>query len=585
MSLVDGGPSDDAGALDDDSGAEPREVDAGDAGDSLDAGHDASERDAGALDADAGSEPDAGESDAGGDAGSDGGAEENCAGCVRSALYPEAWTPGYTAPSGLFLHDFSYAGYRGGEEPAEDLAGPRVSVVDHGADPTGEGDSTAAFQAAIDAASALGGGVVEVPAGDYRCDDNLVVTSSHLVLQGAGPELSRVAFAKSSGMTDQANVSFRATLSYGPHLPLAMDGEARSHEVSVTDASSLAPGDDVVVGWVITPGFVEEHGMTGTWTAFTGQYKEIFRRQVVGVDIGSVPHRVTLDVPLRYSAEVAHEASVRKETGHLEEVGLEDLGVSNAITWNDAWSFDRAHVVLFDGVKDGWLRRVASFEPWDVADDQGGELMSGGVKVLRSKRVTVANVTFRKSQNRGPGGNGYLFEVSKSNEVLIRDSVGEGGRHNFIQNWDFGTAGCVFLRTESRGGRIYNSSSSSLWWPGLSEFHHSLAMANLIDASLTDDGWQAVQRGTESSGAGHTSTETVFWNVRGSGALNSWQAGHGYVIGTSGVTVRTDIPSFDITGRSTGTAPEDWLEHEGAANELRPSSLYEDQRARRLAAP
>ena len=40
--------------------------------------------------------------------------------------------------------------------------------------------------------------------------------------------------------------------------------------VEVADPGSLAPGDDVAVGFVITPEFIDEHGMTGTWMAFNG---------------------------------------------------------------------------------------------------------------------------------------------------------------------------------------------------------------------------------------------------------------------------------------------------------------------------
>ncbi|MGG4345295.1 hypothetical protein [Paenibacillus lautus] len=34
----------------------------------------------------------------------------------RSRLYPKNWYPGYRDEQGRFLHDFSYAGYRRGEE-------------------------------------------------------------------------------------------------------------------------------------------------------------------------------------------------------------------------------------------------------------------------------------------------------------------------------------------------------------------------------------------------------------------------------------------------------------------------------------
>ncbi len=94
-------------------------------------------------------------------------------GIWRSALYPEDWAPGDTDEEGRFLHDFSYAGYRHGEELPDDIAGELVDVTDFEADPTGENDTTEAIQQAIDTVEADEGGVVYVPEGLYRVDDRL----------------------------------------------------------------------------------------------------------------------------------------------------------------------------------------------------------------------------------------------------------------------------------------------------------------------------------------------------------------------------------------------------------------------------
>ena len=106
----------------------------------------------------------------------------------RSELYPEDWTPDHTGPEGRFLHDFSYAGYRNGEaELGQELPATVIDVVAaHGADPSGTSDSTAAIQAAIDAAALAGGAIVFLPAGLYRVDGRLAITASHIVLQVNG---------------------------------------------------------------------------------------------------------------------------------------------------------------------------------------------------------------------------------------------------------------------------------------------------------------------------------------------------------------------------------------------------------------
>jgi hypothetical protein len=155
--------------------------------------------------------------------------------------------------------------------------------------------------------------------------------------------------------------------------------------------------------------------------------------------------------------------------------------------------------------------------------------------------------------------------------------VGREGRHNFIQNWGFGVTGCVWLRVHSEGGFARASDTASYGGVGYSEFHHSLATGNLIDASTFDDGFSIVNRRQESTGAGHTGTENVIWNVGGKGLVRSMQWGDGYVIGTRGVEVATREVFID-----EGTAPWDAVEGLDAGAALEPQSLYEDMLKRRL---
>ena len=230
------------------------------------------------------------------------------------------------------------------------------------------------------------------------------------------------------------------------------------------------------------------------------------------------------------------------------------------------------------------MRGVASYAPPDAPDTEGDHLASGGIKVLDSRRVTVMDTHMAEAQNRGVGGNGYLFEVSRSSEVLTVDSTARAGRHNFIQNWDFGTSGCVWLRTRSDEGRSLVADWDPIGYPSYSEYHHSLAMANLVDQSWASDGWQGVNRQDESSGAGHSATQDVFWNTSGGGYLRSLQYGAGYVIGTTDMDLHLDPDEWGWNDPGEGTDPEDWLEGEDEGAHLVPASLYEDQRARRLAA-
>ncbi len=500
----------------------------------------------------------------------------------RSALFPEDWTPEWTSPAGLFLHDLSWAGYQHGEAPLpETIEGPVVDVVvEHGADPTGVLDATAPIQAAIDQVQAAGGGVVHVPAGLYRVEDLLSVTASHVVIRGEGPEASRLYFTRDHDMQGVYSLRLSGEVSVEAELPLVADAAGRDLIVQVADASGLAPGDDVEVGWVITEAFVEEHGMAGTWKAFNGKWQTFFRRNVAAVDLTSEPHVVTLDVPLRYPTLLRDQAAIRKVSGYLQGVGVRELGLANAVGWSEAWAYDRAHVLGLVSVSDAFVQDVHSF-PSPAAPTEGygadDHLQSGGIMVKHSKRVTVADCVMERAQNRGGGGNGYLYEIMASSEVLTRDSVGRAGRHNFIQNWGFGTTGCVWLRCLSEEGVVALSEALPLGAVGVSEYHHSLATANLVDDCTLHDGWKAENRQDWSSGAGHTATETILWRPHGQGRVFSRQFGMGYVIGAD-----LEVITVPAGQGGEGTAPEDWNEGVGLGATLVPASLYEAQLELRL---
>ncbi|MBK8256085.1 MAG: hypothetical protein IPK82_25880 [Polyangiaceae bacterium] len=496
----------------------------------------------------------------------------------HSALYPPDWNSTFEDAEGHFLHDFSYAGFEYGAPPlAEDLP---IFAVSAGLDPTGMADSTQALQNAIGEAETAGGGIVHLPMGLFRVDGQLVIHSSHVVLQGEGAQQTQLYFTKTQGISDTAHILFDGQVTYPTETLLAANGEARQTTLQVEDASGFTPGDDVDIGFVISPEFIEEHGMTGTWQAFNGTWQTFFRRTVIDVNTAVSPAVLTVDVPLRYTLKTRDSASVRRVSGMIDHVGVESLGVANAASWEEAWAQTRSHVIEMAHVRDGYIKNVESFvspQAPTSGDGAGAHLLSGGILVRESKRVTVDHVTLGLPQHRGPGGNGYLFEVQRSSEVLTVDSVAKNGRHNFIQNWGFGTTGCVLLRVESSGGKAY-ADQNSTGFTSLGEYHHSLATANLVDSSTFDDGFSTINRNGESTGAGHTGTQNVFWNVRGKGMLRSMQFGVGYIIGTQDLSVVTEspLPMF------TGTEPVDYVEGQNQGADLEPSSLYENQRSKRL---
>jgi hypothetical protein len=504
----------------------------------------------------------------------------------RSALYPADWSPGFHDGAGRFLHDFSYAGYQNGKNlPDPATISPRFDVVaEFGADNQGRSDATAAIQAAIDACRSAGGGLVYLPAGIYRCEGSLAVLASNIVLCGESASNTYVYFTQRHSTSSHAHLIFGGSVKQRDSTPLAEDGEALSFDIRVTDSSAFSVGDDVTVGWTITDEFVAEHGMTGTWQAFNGEWQPFFQRTITAIDSDSNPPVITLDVPLRYPAKLRDGAVLTRNPGYLSGCGVMNLAVSDAIERDLAWSQRQTQIIQMTDVKDSYIYRIRSFQSPACVDPLEKHVQSGGIRINNSKRVTVAYCQMENSQNRGDGGNGYLYEVRQSNEILYQDCVARKGRHNFVQNWGFGATGIVWLRCESMdSAQTYLVLGEEVRLRAFSEYHHSLSMACLVDSCFFNDGWSAGNRRHYSTGGGHSATQCALWNTRGldKAEIRSYNFGHGYVIGTKDIAVKT--LGHEVTGGlTTGTEPWDYKELIDAADLLEPQSLYESQRNRRL---
>ncbi len=507
----------------------------------------------------------------------------------RSSLYPNDWTPGWQRADGARLHDFSYAGYHNSDALPQ-VNYPQFSVLDQGADRTGVMDSADAIRRTLALLPATGG-VVYFPAGTYRVGSRIVIRRSRIVLRGEGVSSRLLLNFVATDSADQIGFVGAASMN-AVDRPLAVDADALDQFVLLANADEMHVGDDIEIGFTITDAYIADHAMQAYWghpdNAFHNEWQVFARRKIVRIAAAqNNTTRVEFDVPLRERMLVRDNASLRVVTGLLEEVGVEHLSLGNALASTaDATSVDRVAVLGFRRVRDAWVHDVASFAVDGAAATAVGpaHLQSGGIRVRESKRLTLDHVALGSVQSRGDHGNGYLFETLQSNEVLIRDSSANGGRHNFIQNWGFGTSGCVWLRVTSAGGRGVHSLLGLI--PTDSEYHHSLATANLVDSSQIDDGWVVGNRRTESTYAGHAGTENVFWNVRGSGRIRSFNWQRGFIIGTSAslqVVVTQDAITDAISGVSSeGTQPVDEVEFQGRAEALEPASLYQDQLARRI---
>lgn len=509
----------------------------------------------------------------------------------RSALYPADWTPGFANGDGRFLHDFSYAGYHRGEAEPPIVAGPiHNAVTGYGADPTGATDSTAAIQAAINAAGTAGGGVVLLPAGTYKVApigasvSALRLDKPNVVLRGAGAAQTFIHNTNPVMKNKSVILAQAATATnwYAGNNSAALTSDltAPTTTIPVASTAAYAVGDLIVIRNDLTQDFMEEIGMWGKpgWTVpgpnYPGRMLTFCRRVTA-----KTATTLEVDVPTRFPIRIGDNARVLKPTAAmLREVGIEDLSVGMTQTggtlnegdWNvpgtGGYNADRSFAVRMIAVENGWIARVRSYRP---AGNTSIHLLSNGIDLSTSRFITVTDCDLRHAQYKGANGNGYLITVA-GQECLVRDTRLEDGRHNVSVNM-MHASGNVVLRAHLTGPSK------------TTDFHQFLSPANLFDGTVCDGVMLETRyRGEVSSPTpGWTTVQSVFWNTRGlnygdstdgtstNRLISSYQLnGDGFVIGTQG-------PAFAVTS-------SDFVEGVGRGAALIPESLYEDQLARRL---
>ncbi|MBN8710593.1 MAG: hypothetical protein J0I10_14505 [Verrucomicrobia bacterium] len=519
----------------------------------------------------------------------------------RSVLYPEDWKPGYEAPDGGYLHDFSYAGYHRGEQPiptrSENLID--ATAAPYSADKTGQADATAAIQSALDAAAEAGGGVVLLPAGTYKVAPSaegktaLFISGDNVVLRGEGRDKTflyndSVQMRNKSVLTiGSKNGVWWASKSY-PTVPITQDLLKPVTVIPVADLADMAVGDYVVVRTDMTQRMIDQLEMTGVWKP-TDPYQPspAYARRITAVDPEA--KTITVDVPLHGFVYVADNARVAilKKAKPVEESGVESLSIGmkqhpggglddddkkNMTPGTTGYEIFRAAALIFDGAENCWARNVGSYCP--PGNDPDIHLLSHGVRIMRSRNVTLEDGFFAYPQYRGEGGNGYMYTLY-GNDCLLKNCTGKGGRHNFSFG-EMGSTGNVLLNFHAIDGRLP------------SDFHMYLSRVNLIDNAVADGDYFAAVKRFAPPTHGETTSESVFWNTTGlryqpevgeyaghptknpQFLIISHQWGQGYVIGTQG-------PCHDVE-------TDDFCEGVGRGADLQPRSLYEDQLQRRLGA-
>jgi hypothetical protein len=537
----------------------------------------------------------------------------------RSALYPPDWNPtDKKFETDKLIQDFSYAGYRRGEVALPQIRGPIFDAVrDFGADASGQTDSTAAIQKAINAAG-VHGGVVYLAAGTFKVapqeNDSyaLRIAADNVVLRGAGKNRtflfndSTAMRGRSIVLVQSSSANWNAKPEGSPETLVTRDLLTPTTVVPVADVSGFTVGDWIILRADATDEFIAEHNMTDLWAgknAALGGVK--FLRQITAIDGAGSTLRI--DVPLRYYLKTRDKARIHKAAPHIEEVGLEHFSIGNrehsaTLGWsendyssnpeNGAYAVHGAYAVSFFMARNCWMTDVASYQP--AVNTGKTQVLSCGVGLTHSRSITLQNCDFARPQYGGGGGNGYMYRLTNAQECLLQNCTASHARHGFVFSL-MATSGNVI-----HGGMAQFSGEQVAGWGKTngtgSDHHMHLSQSNLIDnVSIRQDYFTAAYRGRWGGVPhGQSAVHSVFWNlngleyIQGRGYLGdspfivqSEQARYGYIIGTRGPAAGVSLAGRDNGGNPERMAPLDHVEGEGRGDRLTPASLYLDQVSRR----
>lgn len=531
----------------------------------------------------------------------------------RSELYGKEWTPpglDKNFYADKFLQDYSYAGYRLGQEAIPHIEAPLFDVTasPFEADPTGSTDSTEAIQKAIDAAGEAGGGVVLIPEGRYLLSTHsndgsaLRITRPNIVLRGAGPERTFL-LNTSYDRPRQRIISVAGSdgdwnQEHSPAVPVSRDLMGPTRVIPVEETGGFSPGDWVVIRTTATKAWADEHREPG-WRDHVGGGSLrglAYYRQILAVEEG----QLVVDIPTRYAMKTRDSARVHHAPDQLTEVGIENFSIGNVQHPNyadsDHWtpgSFNNPDhhasevhhsvAILFARTRDSWIRNVHSFQA--PANTSGAHLLSDGVNINSSRSITLENVRMQKPVYGGGGGNGYMFRVGRASDILLKDCLASHSRHGFaISNMT--STGIVIHDSKDRHTDWQAADNRSAGGRN-SDHHMFFSHSNLIDHSRVRDSMFEARYRPFTSPPQHniTAAHTTFWNIKGLGsgthAVHSDQARYGYVIGTQGLDNSSRYRVRLGNGERPQTLPEDHVEGVGEGATLQPPSLYLDQLERR----
>ncbi|MCD0489347.1 DUF6298 domain-containing protein [Pedobacter sp. MC2016-14] len=403
-----------------------------------------------------------------------------------------AYTPD---EKGNRIPDFSYCGYKGGDEA---IPAAVVKVVV----PLKTGDATYRIQAALNYVATLPKGkdglrgAVLLEKGSYQVSGSLKMNASGVVLRGSGAGkdgtvlfadgLDRMGVIIISGKADQLKAE--AVAIKDTYVPV------NASKLTVANANGFKVGDQIsihrpsTVNWIAD--LKNEHfggGITSLgWKA--GQREIYWDRKVLSVN-GSV---LTLDAPLTTALDTTYGGgTVQKYTwnGRIQQSGVENMSIkSDFDAKNPKDEYHRWTGISLQNVQDAWVRQV-------VFEHFAGSV----VNVQESaSRITVEDCKSLNPVSEIGGERRYTF-FTAGQQTLFQRLYSEYGYHDFAVGF-CAPGPNAFVQCQAYLPYSFSGATDS-WASGV-----------LFDIVNVDG--QALRfsnRAQDGQGAGWAAANSVFW--------------------------------------------------------------------------
>ena len=395
------------------------------------------------------------------------------------------------------IPDFSFAGYHWSEKAIPDQsARKQYRVTDYGALPGDDRSDEAGIQAAIDAAEkSRDGGVVFFPPGKYILSGDTLhrkqirISKSNIVLKGSGSGVGGTEIHAANMWVNNRLIIFKPEVIQQKKLTTVVeDAPAESFWISVADASSLKPGQDLVLrhrSEEYTRQYFAPLELKPVWTRLFGEKGGMEIREIHTIE-KIEGKRVKFKNPLHINIVMMKSGTWDlTEFTSMEECGVEDiLFSSNWGSYPEEFVHhknaihDNAYMALgFENAKNSWVRNCV-FHHWNDA-----------LNFRAGYASTVQNVQFtgKKGHTSVHARTGY--------GVLIRDCQFNNAQHHGAGT-GYGAAGTVI--TNCTLGRDQNF-----------DIHSGQPYATLFDHI---DGGVFYNLGGPEPGHPHHGKGLVLWN-------------------------------------------------------------------------